>query len=120
MKRAMILMFAAAVMLLAACGGGEEKDKDTTTAVPAETPSPDTEADVRAQLQEAITAFCGLGDKAAESIVAAAAKGRFLSKEDFIDRSKVGSTLADTLDELGILGNIPKTNQLSLFDIELA
>ena len=75
---------------------------------------------VDGKIMPRLNSISGLGDKAAESIVAAAARGRFLSKEDFIDRTKVGSTLADTLDDLGILGNIPKTNQLSLFDIELA
>ena len=58
-------------------------------------------------------------DKAAHQVEEAAAKGRFLSKEDFIQRTHVSSTIADAMDDLGILGGIPKSNQISLFDIML-
>ncbi len=58
----------------------------------------------------------GLGEKAADSIVEAAKKGAFLSVDDFKTRSKVSQTMADEMAELGILGDIPKTNQISIFD----
>ncbi len=61
----------------------------------------------------------GMGDKAAQDIETAARDGKFLSREDLIQRAHISSTLADTLAELGILGPIPKSNQLSFEDIML-
>ena len=54
-----------------------------------------------------------------EAVMEEAKKGRFLSREDFCQRTKVSKTLADTMGELGLLGDIPMTNQISLFDLEL-
>ena len=59
----------------------------------------------------------GLGEKAADSIVEAAKDGPFLSKDDFRERSKTSKTIVDLLDSLGILGNLPESNQISLFDL---
>ncbi|MBR2950387.1 MAG: PolC-type DNA polymerase III [Lachnospiraceae bacterium] len=58
----------------------------------------------------------GLGEKAADAIVEAAKDGPFLSKDDFRERSKASKTIVDLLDSLGILGNLPESNQISLFD----
>ncbi len=58
----------------------------------------------------------GLGEKAAYAICEAAKQGTFLSKEDFRERAKVGKTLTDQLSALGILGDLPESNQISLFD----
>ncbi len=58
----------------------------------------------------------GLGDKAAEAVVEAAKDGPFLSKDDFRQRTKVSKTVIELMDDLGILGNLPESNQLSLFD----
>ena len=56
-------------------------------------------------------------EHAAEQIVRAAAGGQFISKDDFRARSGVGQTICDLLDKLGILGKLPESNQLSLFDL---
>jgi DNA polymerase-3 subunit alpha (Gram-positive type) len=48
--------------------------------------------------------------------VEAAKDGPFLSKEDFIQRSKVSKTIADLMGRLGLLGDLPESNQISLFD----
>ena len=58
----------------------------------------------------------GLGENAADGIYEAAKDGPFLSKEDFINRTKVTKTNADTMTALGILNGLPDSNQLSLFD----
>ncbi len=58
----------------------------------------------------------GMGDKAAESVVEAAAEGPFLSREDFRNRAKVSKSLTDLMADMGILGDLPESNQLSLFD----
>ena len=59
----------------------------------------------------------GLGDTAAEAIMYAAMTGPFLSKDDFKARTKVSKTVTDLMADLGVLGNLPESNQLSLFDL---
>ena len=58
----------------------------------------------------------GLGDKAADAVVDAAKQGKFLSKDDFRDRTKVSKTVIDLMDDLKLFGDIPQSNQMSLFD----
>ncbi|MBR0152201.1 MAG: PolC-type DNA polymerase III, partial [Lachnospiraceae bacterium] len=72
---------------------------------------------VDGKLLPPFTSVDGLGEAAAYSIKEAAAQGPFLSVEDFKTRAKVSQTIADTLAELGVLGDIPKTNQISLDDL---
>ena len=43
-------------------------------------------------------------------------RDRFLSKDDFRDRTKVSKTVIDLMDKLGLFGDIPQSNQISLFD----
>ena len=57
----------------------------------------------------------GMGATAAESIVEAREQGEFLTIEDFLSRTKVSRTMADTMKELGIMGDLPETDQMSLF-----
>ena len=59
----------------------------------------------------------GLGEKAADAIMEAAKDGPFLSKDDFRVRTKVSKTVIDLMAELGLLGDIPESNQISLFDL---
>ena len=68
------------------------------------------------KLMPSINSIDGLGEKAADSIEEAAKDGPFLSKEDFRNRTKVSKTICDLMVELGILKDLPETNQLSLFD----
>ncbi|MCH5266804.1 MAG: PolC-type DNA polymerase III [Lachnospiraceae bacterium] len=58
----------------------------------------------------------GLGDKAAEMIEDEAAKGAFLSHEDFKNRCKVSATIVETMARMGLFGDLPHTNQISLMD----
>ena len=69
-------------------------------------------------LMPSLDSLEGLGDKAADSVVLAAREGKFLSKDDFRRRAKVGKTISDTLDRIGVLGDLPETNQISLFDLQ--
>jgi len=46
----------------------------------------------------------------------AAKDGPYLSKDDFRQRTKVSKTLVDLMADMGLLGDLPETNQLSLFD----
>ncbi len=59
----------------------------------------------------------GMGDKAAEAIMEAAKDGPFLSKDDLKSRSKVPQSVLDKMGEMGLLGDIPESNQYSLFDL---
>lgn len=68
------------------------------------------------KIMPSLKAIDGLGEVAAESIEIAARDGAFLSKEDFKTRAKVGDSAVSLLDSFGILGSLPDTNQLSLFD----
>ena len=68
------------------------------------------------KLMPALDTIDGLGGKAAEAVVDAVKDGRFLSKDDFRDRTKVSKTVIDMLADLGILKDLPESNQLSLFD----
>lgn len=71
------------------------------------------------KLMPSLSSIDGLGEKAADGIVFAAEDGPFLSKEDFINRSKVTKTVADLMADLGLLKGLPESNQLSLFDLAL-
>ncbi len=71
---------------------------------------------VDGKLLPSFNSIDGLGEKAAYAICEAAKQGTFLSKDDFRERAKVGKTMVDQLSELGILGDLPESNQISLFD----
>ena len=68
------------------------------------------------KIMPALSSIDGLGEKAADGIVEAAKDGPFLSKEDFRQRAKVSLTIIEQMDSMGILGELPETNQISLFD----
>ena len=72
---------------------------------------------VDGKLMPSLSSIDGLGEKAADAIVFAAEDGPFLSREDFINRTKVTKTVCDLMGELGLLGDLPESNQLSLFDM---
>ncbi len=68
------------------------------------------------KLMPSLNSIDGLGEKAADSIVEAAKDGPFLSKDDFRQRAKVSKTIVDLMASLNLLGNLPESNQISLFD----
>ena len=69
------------------------------------------------KLMPSISTIDGLGDKAADAVMEAAKDGKFLSRDDFRQRTKVSKTVIDKMVELGILSDLPESNQLSLFDL---
>ncbi len=69
------------------------------------------------KLMPSLSSIDGLGDKAAEAIVEAAKDGPFLSKDDFRERTKVSKTVVDMMHDLHLLGDLPESNQISLFDL---
>ena len=68
------------------------------------------------KLMPPFSSIDGMGEKAADAVEMAAQNGPFLSKDDFRQRTKVSKTVIDLMDDLGILGDMPESNQLSLFD----
>ena len=69
------------------------------------------------KIMPSLNSIAGLGDNAAEAIERESKNGPYLSIEEFISRTKATKTNADLLKELGLLGSIPDTNQLSIFDL---
>ena len=59
----------------------------------------------------------GLGDKAADMVVEAVKDGKFLSKDDFRQRTKVSKTVIELMSDLKLFGELPEANQISLFDM---
>jgi len=71
------------------------------------------------KLMPSLSTIEGLGDKAADQLESAAKNGPFLSRDDLRQRSKLSKTVIDLMGDLGLLGDMPESNQLSLFDFEI-
>ncbi len=71
------------------------------------------------KLMPPFSSIDGMGDKAADAVEAASKDGKYLSLDDFRQRTKTSQTVIDTMERLGILTDLPKTNQLSLFDLSM-
>lgn len=63
------------------------------------------------------TAIAGIGENAAKQISAAVhdGNGDFLSCDDLMARAGIGQSVVDSLREVGALGDLPASNQISLF-----
>ncbi len=68
------------------------------------------------KLMPSLGSINGLGGKAAEQIYDVASRERFVSRDDFKHKCKVGDTIAKTMAELGILDNLPESDQISFAD----
>lgn len=68
------------------------------------------------KLMPSLSSIDGMGEKAADAVMEAAKNGPFLSKDDFKDRTKVPQSVCDTMTRLGLFGDLPESNQISLFD----
>lgn len=63
-----------------------------------------------------LNAVPGLGENAALSIVEARNEETFKSQDDLLARTKLSTTLLSALDECGCLKDLPKSQQISLFE----
>lgn len=68
------------------------------------------------KLMPPLSSIDGMGDKAAEAVEQASRDGKYLSKDDFRQRTKASKTVIDKMADLGLLSDLPESNQLSLFD----
>ncbi len=68
------------------------------------------------KIMPSLSSIEGMGEKAADAVMEAAKDGPFLSKDDFRERTKVSKTVVELMDKLRLLGDLPESNQISLFD----
>lgn len=57
----------------------------------------------------------GVGENAAKSLYEESKKGKYISIDDIQNRTKVSKTVIETLENAGVLKNLPRTSQMSLF-----
>ncbi len=69
------------------------------------------------KLMPPFSSIDGMGEKAAQAVEDASKDGPYLSRDDFRQRTKASQTVIDYMTNLGLLGNLPQSNQLSLFDL---
>ncbi len=67
------------------------------------------------KLRPPFTSIAGLGESVAVTIENAAAGGSYISKEDFINRTKANSAVMEKLERLGCFKGMSDTNQISMF-----
>lgn len=68
------------------------------------------------KLRPPFNSIAGLGDNAARQLEEGGKTGRYLSREELVKRTKLNNTLLEKLDALGCLGDLPKSDQVSLFN----
>ena len=61
------------------------------------------------------TALKGLGEAAAVNLQQAGEQGPYISVDEVQTRSNVSKGIIDILDQAGVLSNLPKTRQMTLF-----
>ena len=61
------------------------------------------------------TAIPGLGANAAQSVVEERKNGKFISIEEIQRRTKLSRSVLEVMEEMGCLGDLPKTSQVTLF-----
>jgi DNA polymerase-3 subunit alpha (Gram-positive type) len=65
------------------------------------------------KLMPSFSSIDGMGESAAASLKEAAKDGIFLSKEELKSRAKLSSSTIEKMAELGLLGDMPDTGQLT-------
>ncbi len=69
------------------------------------------------KLMPSLSSIEGVGENAAQQIVLAASKGKFLSRDEFRDRTKAPQNVCEMIHNMGLLGDVPVSNQMSIFDL---
>ena len=68
------------------------------------------------KIMPSLVSIGGLGKKAAEQIINAAKDTPFISKDDFKNRTRCPQQVYENMVRLGLLNELPDSNQISLFD----
>lgn len=69
------------------------------------------------KIMPSFSSIPGMGEKAAYDLAEAAKQGAFTSKDDIRTRGKVSKTILDEMGNLGILKDLPETNQYDFFSL---
>lgn len=70
------------------------------------------------RIMPAFTSMAGLGEAVAQGIENGGKSGiPYLSRDDFMNRTHCPKGFAEKFSELGLLGDIPESNQMSIFDL---
>ncbi|MBP5276399.1 MAG: hypothetical protein J6Z07_06375, partial [Lachnospiraceae bacterium] len=69
------------------------------------------------KLMPSLKSIDGIADTAAKNIVYGCKNNEFTSQADFRAKCKVGDSVVEKLVSLGIIKDLPKSDQLSLFDL---
>ena len=69
------------------------------------------------KLMPSLKSIDGIADTAAKNIVEGCKNNEFTSQADFRTKCKVGDSVVEKLVSLGIIKDLPKSDQLSLFDL---
>lgn len=72
---------------------------------------------VDGKLMPSLQTINGMGEKAAVLAEEEAKKGEFVSRNDYKNRTKVPQTVLETMNTLGLFGNLPEDEQLSFLDL---
>ena len=72
---------------------------------------------VDGKIMPAYTSLHGMGANAADALEEACKGGPFVSQQDIRERAKVSQTMLEKMSELGLLGELPESNQFSIFDL---
>lgn len=60
-------------------------------------------------------ALGGVGEKAADALYEAAKAGNFISRQEFGTEAGVSKTIIQSLSDMGVLDELPETNQMTIF-----
>ncbi len=69
------------------------------------------------KIMPSFDAINGLGEKASDQLYEAVKGGPFTSREDIKNRAHITQSAVDTMARLGMLGDLPETDQISLSDL---
>ena len=72
---------------------------------------------VDGKIMPSYTSIHGMGANAADALEEACKNGPFVSQQDIRERAKVSQTILEKMSELGLLGDLPQSNQFSIFDL---
>ena len=72
---------------------------------------------VDGKIMPAYTSIHGMGASAADALEEACKAGPFVSQQDIRERAKVSQTILEKMSEMGLLGDLPESNQFSIFDL---